>query len=111
MYNRTHVLNRSYSTLEAEAMEKMEDIDYEALSEEYIESIRKQIENIDYEAIQKSIQESMNRMENIDFQEIEENIRRYFQYHDSAGYYQFDKEKEELDEMIEELEKLELEEN
>jgi bla regulator protein blaR1 len=91
-----------------QALESMQDIDYEKIEKTIHESMKK-LEEIDYEEIEKSIEESLKKLENIDFVEMEEKMIKAMENLEKENFH-LDREKEKLDEMIKELEKLELKE-
>lgn len=89
----------------AEAMKQVEAIDQHKL-QEILEKELKAIQDIDYEEIQRQIEMAMKE---IDFAEIQKNIQESME-HLQKEKFLLNQEMKNIDELIEELEKLELEE-
>ncbi|MFC2098308.1 M56 family metallopeptidase [Bacteroidota bacterium] len=91
-----------------EAMEEMESFDHEEMMKR-MEKEMLAIQEIDQEKIQREIHEAMKELEKIDFAEIELNMKESLK-HMELEHIHVEKELKSLDELIEELEKLELKE-
>jgi bla regulator protein BlaR1 len=91
-------LKKEMAILETEDIQKMMD---EAV---------KSVQEIDYEGMQREIEKAMKEIKEIDFAEIEKEIQSAM-IDIEKDKIDLDKEKKNIDEMIEELEKLELDEN
>lgn len=92
----------------AEAMQEIELLDQEQMKEIFEKQLQA-LQEIDFEKIQKDIEKAMKEIETIDFEEIQRQIQESMKHLEMENLH-FDKENKKLDEMIEELEKLELKE-
>ena len=90
----------------AEAKKEMAMMEKEDMQKIMDEALRS-VQEIDYDKIQKEIEEAMKEIKEIDFAEIEKEMQAAMKNmeHEKLN---LDKEKKNIDEMIEELEKLEL---
>jgi len=86
-----------------EGMAMMQKEDMQKLMDEALKSVQE----IDYEKMHREIQEAMENIKEIDFEEIEKEMQEAMQNFD-VEEFNLDKEKNNIDEMIKELEKLEL---
>jgi bla regulator protein BlaR1 len=86
-----------------EGMEMMETEEMQRLMDEALQSVQE----IDFEEMQREIEEAMKEIKEIDFAEIEKEMQFAMQNMEEENL-NLDKEKKNIDEMIEELEKLEL---
>jgi len=86
-----------------EGMEMMETEEMQRLMDEALQSVQK----IDFEEMQREIEEAMKEIKEIDFAEIEKEMQFAMQNMEEEKL-NLAKEKKNIDEMIEELEKLEL---
>jgi len=89
-----------------QSMEEIEMIDMEEIREEF-EKARENMEGIDREMIEKQIQQAMQQLEQIDLKEIQFEMQRAME-DIQLGKADMEKEKQKMDEMIQEIEKLEL---
>jgi beta-lactamase regulating signal transducer with metallopeptidase domain len=91
----------------AEARENLATLDEDQIREMMDEAV-KSIQKIDYEQIQKDIELAIKEMKEIDMAKIEKDMQEAFQHLDKEKH-KMEQEKRNMDDMIEELEKLELE--
>ena len=87
----------------AQAMEQLRNFDADKMKEQFERQVQ-QIQNIDFEKIQEQLEMSMQK---IDFAEMEKNLQKTMEDL-KLNNADMDRQKKKLDEMIDELEKLEL---